>query len=70
MDGNMIYELFIRGAFSVRSSTQVDREGDTAHLAATDVFELSCNDINYLNKAKSAVSYSIAIYNNEIFETE
>lgn len=69
MNGSMIYEGFIRGAFSVTSSTLVNRWGDTAHLATTDVFDLSWDDTGYLNKAKSAVSYSIAIYNNEIFET-
>ena len=67
MNGSMIYEGFIRGAFSVTSSTLVNRWGDTAHLATTDVFDLSWDDTRYLNKAKSAVSYSIAIFNNEIF---
>lgn len=70
MNGNMTYEGFIRAAFSVKSNELIDRYGDIAQLANTDVFDLSRSDLNYLNKAKAAVAYSIAIYNNEIFEIE
>lgn len=69
MNGNMTYEVFIRGAFSINSEILIGRCDDIAHLADTDVFELSKNNPNYLNKAKSAVAYSIAIYNSEIFTT-
>ncbi|CEP39728.1 hypothetical protein [Paraclostridium sordellii] len=69
MEENMTYETFVRGAFSIRSERLTERLGDMANLADTDVFDLSWNDVDYLNKAKSAVAYSIAIYNSEIFET-
>ena len=52
MNGNMTYEGFIRAAFSVKSNELIDRYGDIAQLANTDVFDLSRSDLNYLNKAK------------------
>lgn len=64
---NLTYEMFIRNAFSIKKS-DVGRWGDPASLANTDIFELSKSNKEYLNKAKSAVSYAICIYNYELNE--
>lgn len=57
------YEDFVRGAFG-----NVERGEDPAHLANQDYIR-NKNDFA-LNKAKAAVAYSIAIYNNKFFEEQ
>ncbi|HJF35084.1 MAG TPA: hypothetical protein K8U79_03555 [Clostridium perfringens] len=54
------YEHFVRNAFG-----EVDRGGDLAGLAEADIFRMSYNDKQYLNKVKAALAYSISIYNNK-----
>ena len=52
MEENMIYQGFVKGAFSIKSETLIERFGDRASLANTDVFHLSSNNLDYLNRAK------------------
>jgi len=63
---NLIYENFVRQAFGIaRGTNDVDRWGDPASLANTDVF-----DVDYIEKVKAAISYSMAIINNYILEEQ
>lgn len=59
MTNNLIYENFIRFAFEQAFGHSVERWGDPARLANTDMF----SDGN-LSKVKAAVSYSMSILNN------
>lgn len=60
---NLKYEYFVRGAFG-----NIERGEDPAHLANQDYMR-NKNDFA-LNKAKAAVAYSIAIYNNKFYEEQ
>ncbi|AQM59981.1 hypothetical protein [Clostridium baratii] len=58
---NMCYEGFIRRAFSLNKSTLIERFGDPAELANTDVFDVDC-----IEKVKAAVAYSMQIFKKNI----
>jgi len=58
---NLTYEMFIRSAFSIDKNTMIDRWGDPAGLANTDVF--SHGDIEEI---KAGVAYSMSIFRKHI----
>lgn len=58
-EANLTYENFVRDVFAFALEKEVDRYGDPAGLADTDVF--SAGD---LYQVKVAVSYSMSIFNN------
>lgn len=61
---NMIYEGFIRRAFGIDLDNGiVDRWGDPAGLANTDVFNSGS-----ISSVKAATSYSMEIFNDRIKE--
>lgn len=60
---NMTYETFIRRAFGLKNGNIIERWGDPASLANTDVFS-----VGKLSSVKAAVAYSMEIFNYEIKE--
>jgi lactam utilization protein B len=54
------YETFVRRAFSLRG-TLIDRSGDPASLADTDVFSE-----RKIDSVKAAIVYSMEIFNSEV----
>ena len=59
MTVNLEYEMFIRSAFSRGTGRDVERWGDPAALANTDIYAAG-----ELHEVKGAVAYSMLIYNN------
>lgn len=58
----LLYEFFVRKAFDVKN-----RGEDPAGLAEADIFNMS-NNIEYLNKVKFGLGYSICILNHKYEE--
>lgn len=65
MSNALSYEHFVRRAFEFALNREIDRWGDPATLANTDYFS---NDL--INRVKSAVGYSMEIFNAHIREQE
>jgi hypothetical protein len=67
MDKNLVYEDYVKGAFSKGLNEKIKRFGDPAKLADGDIF-----NEGDLNKAKAAIAYSTVIIlgNNEDTEKE
>lgn len=61
MTVNLEYEMFIRGAFTKGLGQNIERWGDPAKLANTDVYSAG-----KLHEVKAAVSYSMLIFNDII----
>lgn len=60
----LTYEHFLLRAFS-RSGHQVQRSGDLARIATTDIYDLSYNS-HELNLVKVGTSYAMQIFYSEI----
>lgn len=63
----MKYECFVRGAFSIERDSLIKRGEDPLGIADADIFNLSYNHKEYLDKVKSGVVSSIELYNQKIF---
>lgn len=57
----MAYEGFIRGAFSIEKRELIDRWGDPASLANTDVYTSAT-----IEQAKAGVAYAMEVYRTYI----
>lgn len=57
----MHYELLLRRAFGLRDGVLLDRHGDPAALATTDIY----SDSN-LSRVKAGVGYSFEIFRDDI----
>lgn len=63
---NMTYEGFVRRAFGAGSGTGIiDRWGDPAGLANTDIF-----NSGRISSVKAAIAYSMEIFNDKIKENK
>nr|WP_010249188.1 hypothetical protein [Acetivibrio cellulolyticus] len=58
---NLTFEMFIRKAFSINSYNMINRYGDPAGLANTDMF-----NFGEIEKVKAGAAYSAQICNKHI----
>ncbi|MCD8633878.1 hypothetical protein LSE94_19760, partial [Clostridioides difficile] len=63
----MVYEGFVRAAFSINLDNLISRSEDLGGLAEADIFR-AANNLHELNEIKIGTGYAIAIFNNEILE--
>ncbi|MBH6828287.1 hypothetical protein I5821_18400 [Clostridioides difficile] len=64
----LVYERFVRAAFSIKLNNLINRSEDLGGLAEADIFRAS-NNLHELNEIKIGTGYAIAIFNNEILES-
>ena len=61
----LIYEHFLRDAFSMSMNKDIGRGQDPAGLAEANIMSRAYNVVE-LNKLKVGIGYAIAIYNNKL----